>query len=292
VAPSAANKHFSDAAFVGNDLLVAERTFPQGNQAGTRDHWRLLAPDGRSTLLVQPDWENEIRSLEVSSDRHVLALTSLGESSYDALRANAKPAYNSYVTATAVSRDHPYYALGWANGEVGLQNPGKDSYTFTGGEGRVTAMSFSSDDRWLASAGADDHFGKIWDVEHRRLHATLKGSLGEITSIAFSPGDAALVLTTSADGTAKLWDRDTGGQLASVSVPGSQVRSAHFAPDASDVIIGAANGGVFVWRGGGMPPTAKNTARAVLAASVRTNNTDLLLTQALQTLEAAAKGGR
>jgi WD40 repeat protein len=102
-----------------------------------------------------------------------------------------------------------------------------------------------------------------------------------------------LVLTTSADGTAKLWDRDTGGQLASVSVPGSQVRSAQFTPDAGDVIIGAANGGVYVWRVGGTPPSAKPTARAVLAASVRSgNNTDLLLSQALQTLEAAAKAGR
>jgi WD40 repeat protein len=293
VAPSAANKRFSDAAFVGDKLLVAERTFPQGNQAGTKDHWRLLSPDGKSTLIVQPDWENEIRKVEVSPDRHVLTLTSLGETSYDALRPNAKPAYNSYVTATAVSQEHPYYAVGWANGQVGLENPGRDSYTFTGGEGRVTAMSFSLDDRWLASAGADDHFGKVWDVEQRRLHATLKGHLGEITSITFSPGAAALVLTTSADGTAKLWDRDTGGQLASVSVPGSQVRSAQFTPDAGDVIIGAANGGVYVWRVGGTPPSAKTTARAVLAASVRSgNNTDLLLSQALQTLEAAAKAGR
>ena len=293
VAPSAANKLFSDAAFVGDKLLVAERTFPQGNQAGTKDHWRLLSPDGKSTLVVQPDWENEIRKVEISPDRHVLTLTSLGETSYDALRPNAKPAYNSYVTATAVSQEHPYYALGWANGQVGLENPGRDSYTFTGGEGRVTAMSFSLDDRWLASAGADDHFGKVWDIEQRRLHATLKGHLGEITSITFSPGAAALVLTTSADGTAKLWDRDTGGQLASVSVPGSQVRSAQFTPDAGDVIIGAANGGVYVWRVGGTPPSAKKTARAVLAASVRSgNNTDLLLSQALQTLEAAAKAGR
>jgi WD40 repeat protein len=293
VAPSAANKHFSDAAFVGNELLVAERTFPQGNQAGTRDHWRLLSPDGKSTLLVQPDWENEIRQVEVSSDHHVLALSSLGEASYDLLQANAKPVYNSYVTAAMVSRDHAYYAVGWANGEVGLLNAGNDSPTFTGGSGRVTALSFSFDDRWLASAGADDHFGKVWDLEHRRLHATLKGHQGEITSIAFSPGGAAFVLTTSADGTAKLWDRDTGGQLASASVPGSQVRSARFAADASEVIIGAANGGVYVWHVGGAPPTAKNAARAVLAAGVHSgNNTDLLLTQALQTLEAAAKAGR
>jgi WD40 repeat protein len=290
---SAANKHFSDATFVGNQLLVAERTFPQGNLAGVKDHWRLLSPDGKSTLLTQPDWENEIRTLQVSADDHVLTVTSLGEMSYDALRPNAKPVYDSYVTAASVSHHHPYYALGWANGAVGLVTPGQASHTFSGGEGRVTATAFSSDDRWLASAGADDRFGKVWDVERLRLHATLRGHQGEITSIAFSPGSGAFVLTTSADGTAKLWDRDSGGQLASASVPGSQVRSARFTPDAREVVIGAANGSVYLWHVGGAPPAAGTTARAVLAASAHNgNNTDLLLTQALQTLEAAAKGGR
>ncbi len=165
-------------------------------------------------------------------------------------------------------------------------------HAFTGGRGWVTALSFSDDDAWLASAGADDLFGKVWDVEHQRLHATLKGHRGEITSIAFSPGDAAFILTTSADGTAKLWDRDTGGLLASASVPGSQVRTAQFTPDAGAVILGAANGSVYVWHVGGAPPAVADTARAVLAASTRSNNsTDLLLTQALQALKNASGGG-
>ena len=76
-------------------------------------------------------------------------------------------------------------------------------------------------------------------------------------------------------------------------MPGSQVRSARFTPDAREVVIGAANGSVYLWHVGGAPPAAGTTARAVLAASAHNgNNTDLLLTQALQTLEAAAKGGR
>ncbi len=290
---SAANKRFSDATFVGNELLVAERTFPQGNQAGVKDHWRLLSADGRTTVMTQPDWENEIRMVAVSADHHVLTLTALGEASYDALRSGVKPVYDSYVTAAAVSHHRSYYALGWANGSVGLVTPGRPSHTFAGGDGRVTTMSFSSDDQWLASAGSDDRFGKIWDVAHSRLHATLRGHQGEITSLAFSPGSGAFVLTTSADGTSKLWDRDSGGELASASVPGSQVRSAHFTPSARDVVIGAANGNVYLWHVGGAPPAPGTTARTVLAAGARNGeNTDLLISQALHTLEAAAKGGR
>jgi WD40 repeat protein len=292
IAPSAGNKRFSDALFVGNRLLVAERTYAQGDQAA-EDHWRLLAPDGKTTLVTEPGWENGIRKVELSGDGHVLTLTSTGWASYDEISGKAKPVYWEYVTSGAVAHDHAYYALGWANGSVSLITPGKPSYTYSGGRGWVTAVSFSSDDKWLASAGADDLFGKVWDVEHQRLHATLKGHQGEITSIAFSPGGAAFILTTSADGTAKLWDRDTGGLLASVSVPGSQVQTAQFTPDAGAVILGAANGTVYVWHVGGARPDADATARAVLAAGTRSSNsTDLLLTQALQALKTASKGGR
>lgn len=292
VAPTAANKRFSDAQFVGSRLLVAERTYAQGDQVA-EDHWRLLSPDGKTTVAIEPGWENGIRALEVSGDAHVLTLTSLGWASFDALTGKGKPLYWEYVTSGAVSHFHPFYALGWANGEVSLITPAKPAYTFNGGRGWVTALAFSADDQWLASAGADDLFGKVWDVEHQRLHATLKGHQGEITSIAFSPGGGAFILTTSADGTAKLWDRDTGGLLASASVPGSQVRTAQFTPDANTVILGAANGSVYAWHVGGAPPAAGATARAVLAAGTRSSNsTDLLLTQALQTLETASKGGR
>jgi WD40 repeat protein len=292
IAPTAANKRFSDALFVGNRLLVAERTYAQGDQHA-EDHWRLLAPDGKTTVTTEPGWENGIRKVEVNPDGHVLTLTSLGWASYDEITGKAKPVYWEYVTSGAISHDHPYYALGWANGQVSLITPGKPSYVFSGGRGWVTAVSFSADDAWLASAGADDRFGKVWDVAHQRLHATLKGHQGEITSIAFSPGGGAFILTTSADGTAKLWDRDTGGLLASASVPGSQVRTALFTPDAAAVVLGAANGTVYEWHVGGAPPAAGATARAVLAAGTRSSNsTDLLLTQALQTLETASKGGR
>lgn len=293
VAPSAPTKRFSDALFVGDKLLVAERTYAQGDQV-VRDHWRLLSPDGKTTLVTEPGWENGIRKLEVGLG-YVLTLTSQGWASYDGIDGKMKTWDAQYVTDGAVSHAHAFFALGYANGEVDLYRPGKkaDSYIFTGGRGRVSAMGFSSDDAWLASAGADDFYGKVWDVAHQRLHATLKGHTGEITSIAFSPGDGAFILTTSADGTAKLWDRDTGGLLASVTAPGSPIQTARFAPGASAVILGAGNGSVYLWNVGGKPPAVDATARAVLAAGTHSNNsTDLLLTQALSTLKTASHGGR
>lgn len=293
VAPSAPTKRFSDGQFVGEKLLVGERTYAQGDQV-VRDHWRLLSPDGKTTLVTEPGSENGIRKLEVGRG-YVLTLTSQGWASYDGIDGKLKTWDAQYVTDGAVSNAHAYFALGYANGEVHLYRPGKNgtSYIFSGGRGWVSALAFSSDDAWLASAGADDLYGKVWDVAHQRLHATLKGHTGEITSIAFSPGDGAFILTTSADGTAKLWDRDTGSLLASVTAPGSPIRTARFAPGGGAVILGAANGSVYLWNVGGKPPAVDATARAVLAAGTRSNNsTDLLLTQALSTLKTASRGNR
>ncbi|HEX3468934.1 MAG TPA: WD40 repeat domain-containing protein [Candidatus Elarobacter sp.] len=291
IAPSAPSKRFTDALFVGNRLLVSERTYAQGSQS-VKDHWRLLSADGKTTLVTEPGWDNGIRSLQVAG-AHVLALTALGWASYDEVSGKAKPVYWEYVTSGSLSNAHAFYALGWANGEVSLVNGDKLTYTFNGGRGWVTAVGFSADDAWLASAGADDLYGKVWDVANQRLHATLKGHQGEITSIAFSPGSGAFILTTSADGTAKLWDRDSGGQLASASVPGSKVATARFTPDGHSVVLGAADGAVYLWRVGGTTPPAGVTARAVLAEGTHSSNsTDLLLTQALQTLKIASKGGR
>lgn len=68
----------------------------------------------------------------------------------------------------------------------------------------VRAMSFSPDGSTLALAGADRRI-RIWDLEQRRVIATLDGHTAEIYALAFSP-DGQRLASGGLDRLIRLWD--------------------------------------------------------------------------------------
>jgi WD40 repeat protein len=75
--------------------------------------------------------------------------------------------------------------------------------TLIGHNDEVKSVSFSSDDRTIATA-SDDKTVKLWRV-NGTLIRTLSGHSKEILSVSFSPNDKTLALG-SADNTVILWD--------------------------------------------------------------------------------------
>ena len=253
IVPTATKKRFSQALFLGDQpgVIVAQRgdNDPDETQnALTADKWFVWSPDGKRELAQQPYWLWDIRSLQVTRNGYFALATSAADYVHFTW-VNGNWNYNQWngVSQAALANDHFFYALGKIDGGIVVESlTGALMKTLPGHQGRVSALAFSPDDRWLASAGSGDLLGKVWDVQNERLHATLTGHDAEIESIAFAPVDP-FVLTTSLDGTAKLWNRDTGDLLASESIPGEAIRSAAFGPGGRTVVLGGSNGGVYVW---------------------------------------------
>jgi WD40 repeat protein len=78
----------------------------------------------------------------------------------------------------------------------------------SGHSDKVNLLTFSSDNKMLASAGADGTV-KLWNVEQECLMRTINVSQYWIHSIAFSPKNT-LLATGSGDNAIRLWDTQTG----------------------------------------------------------------------------------
>ena len=78
----------------------------------------------------------------------------------------------------------------------------------------VYAVSWSADDRRLASASLD-HSIRLWDAETGREIATLRGHTNWVEALSWSPDDRRLA-SGSHDGTIKLWDAGTGREIRTI----------------------------------------------------------------------------
>jgi WD40 repeat protein len=80
---------------------------------------------------------------------------------------------------------------------------GKQKAALKGHKSYLTALAFSSDGKWLATASADKTV-KLWDVASGKEWATLKGHRGTVNGAAFS-SDSRMLVTAGADRTVRLW---------------------------------------------------------------------------------------
>jgi WD40 repeat protein len=107
----------------------------------------------------------------------------------------------------------------------------------------VTAVAFSPDDTWLATASADGR-ARIWDAASGQQRLEVRHG-GAVTAVAFSPNGIRLA-TASADGSARIWDAATGLPLLEIPV-GSAVAAVAFGLDGTVLATGSADGSARIW---------------------------------------------
>jgi WD40 repeat protein len=106
---------------------------------------------------------------------------------------------------------------------------GKRLARWQGHKDSVTAVCFSPDGKWLASA-SEDNTVKLWDVAAGKLVRTLQGN-DEMTAVAFSPDGKRLAASAEPVGDIILWDPANGKELHRYQGQPSRVVNLSFSPD-------------------------------------------------------------
>ncbi len=112
----------------------------------------------------------------------------------------------------------------------------------------VTAVAFSPDGKWLASA---DRAGGLvlWEAATGREYMVYVGHAKSITAISWR-GDSAVFATSSEDGNVRIWSRDGNRAIRNWSAHGPGVSWVAFAKDGNVATIGR-DGRARFWDGNG-----------------------------------------
>src|SRR5262249_16366530 len=120
----------------------------------------------------------------------------------------------------------------------------------------ATALSFSPDDKLLASADSNamgidtrndwDVSVRLWEVATGKEVRRLRGHRGHVWATAFSP-DGTTLLAACADGTVRLWEVATGTLLRGMQGHQDDVFAAVFSPDGRRIATASADTTVVVW---------------------------------------------
>lgn len=107
-------------------------------------------------------------------------------------------------------------------------------HNFRGHKSTVTGLSFSSDNKQLASS-SHDHSVVIWNLFSNSSRCyNFTGHTDVVTSVDFSP-NAQLLASASQDRTVRLWVPTIRGKCMEFRAHSASVRTVSFSPDGTKV---------------------------------------------------------
>ena len=156
--------------------------------------------------------------------------------------------HDQEVQTVTISHDSQLIAAGDGSGEgpgtVTVWNVQRRQViaTLDGDPKFVRTVTFSSDDRYLASSGWDGQL-KVWDVSNWDLLRTIPHT--GYYDIAFSPDGKMLVSTN--DGYVSLWWVEDGARIARLTGPTGWIHPVDFSEDGTSLAVGGEDGIVRIW---------------------------------------------
>jgi WD40 repeat protein len=149
------------------------------------------------------------------------------------------------IDFVAISNSKQTIALADSSGTVRLLTISNGSVTQTlPGSGKVLDLSFSPDDRILASAAGSDI--NLFDAYTGILMKKLTKHEAAVNAINFSP-TGRLLASGSDDRTAIIWDTESGKSKHILKGHDQTVRAVRFSPDGSLLASGSGNASVVLW---------------------------------------------
>lgn len=200
-------------------------------------------------LETLPNNRGEITDIKFSPDDQILA--SAGEDKNVRIwqLKNITPQQsqniNSIVTNPRNSSEINFAAAGW-DGKIYLKRRDGSLFKILPGHTLpVTAVNFSPDGKFLASASNDKTI-KLWNLEDYSLIRTFVGHQDRVNSINFS-ADGKLLVSGSADETVKIWNRD-GEIIKTFIEPTDTVSSVIFSPNGKTIAAGSYDQKIYLWK--------------------------------------------
>lgn len=126
--------------------------------------------------------------------------------------------------------------------------PWRCLHTLTGHSGTlssVNTLAISPDSHTLAS-GSDDKNIKLWDLNTKKVLASLSGHSQAVKSVAFSP-DGKILASASDDKTIKLWQVETLEEICTLLGHAHTVKSVAFSPDGQILASGSWDKTIKLW---------------------------------------------
>ena len=126
--------------------------------------------------------------------------------------------------------------------------PWRCLHTLSGHSGvlsSVNTIAISPDGYTLAS-GSDDKKIKLWDLNTKKILASLSGHSQTVKSVAFSP-DGKILATASDDKTIKLWQIEKLEEICTLLEHSHAVKSVAFSPDGQILASGSWDKTIKLW---------------------------------------------